>query len=137
VWKRGCAVVALLPALTHIAWWHTFVMRADTVYFLTEKVHFSNPLLDAVPGDYMFPLVLVVWEPTPPISPTTFKSLQLPRVASSDPGQLLRVRRCSACGKFRVLPRHQEEPVGRFTCGDVTDPEFASCASRVQVWLWG
>eukprot|EP00308_Calcidiscus_leptoporus_P022382 CAMPEP_0119367840 /NCGR_PEP_ID=MMETSP1334-20130426/14572_1 /TAXON_ID=127549 /ORGANISM="Calcidiscus leptoporus, Strain RCC1130" /LENGTH=343 /DNA_ID=CAMNT_0007384337 /DNA_START=113 /DNA_END=1141 /DNA_ORIENTATION=+ len=135
VWKQGCAVVALLPALTHSTWWHTFVMRAESVHFLTEKVHFLNPLLDAVPSDYMFPLVLVVWEPAPPIGIAVFKSLALPRAGVSDPGQLLRVRRCCVCSKFRVLPRHQAEPPGeRFTCGDLADPRFASCASRVQVW---
>jgi|UniRef100_A0A7S3B5H7 hypothetical protein len=115
-------------------------MRSETVHFLTEKVHFLNPLLDAVPSDYMFPLVLVVWEPAPPIGVAVFKSLSLPRAGVSDPGQLLRVRRCCACSKFRVLPRHQPEaepPGGKFTCVDVADPKFASCASRVQVWLWG
>ena len=45
VWQRGCAVVALLPALLHTDWWHEYVMRADELYYLRDKVCFANPFV--------------------------------------------------------------------------------------------
>ena len=45
VWQRGCTVVALLPALLHAGWWHSFVMRADALFYLeraTVRVHYNH-----------------------------------------------------------------------------------------------
>lgn len=137
VWQRGCAVVALLPALLHMGWWHEYVMRADAIYYLRRKVRFGNPFLDSVDGEYMYSFVLVVWEPTPAPTPPPWRPLELALDAPSDPAQLLRVRRCCRCGKYRVLPRHQVEVEGgdAFTCDALADARDARCEAPCRVWL--
>jgi len=135
VWVDGCAVVALLPALLHTDWWHDYVMRADRIFYLREKVKFTNPFMEEVASDYMFSFVLVVWEPQPCVVESPWQPLSLPRAGPSDPGQLLRVRRCGVCGKYRVLPRYQSEPGGPFVCAALGDPHFAACEAPRSVWL--
>jgi hypothetical protein len=110
-------------------------MRADHIRYLREKVKFTNPFMEEVASDYMFSFVLVVWEPQPCISGPAWQPLSLPRVESSDSGQLLRVRRCGVCGKYRVLPRHQREMPTPFVCASLADHQFASCAAPCSVWL--
>ena len=77
-------------------------MRADAVYYLRSKVRFSNPFFDEVGSDYFYSFVLAVWEPTPAPTTPTLQPLVLPRVEGSDRAQLLRIRRCIRCGKYRV-----------------------------------
>ena len=110
-------------------------MRANALYYLRDKVRFTNPFLDEVTADYMYSFVLVVWEPTAPAVTPVLQPLDLPRPEPSDPAQLLRVRRCSSCGKYRVLPRHQSEPSQPFFCVSLADPQFASCSAPCPVWL--
>ena len=98
VWQDGCAVVALLPALLHTSWWHDYVMRADAIYYLRDKVRFSNPFLDEVQSDYFYSFVLVRWEAVRASRPAAWKPLELPPLRSDDAAQKLRVRRCTACG---------------------------------------
>ena len=110
-------------------------MRADAIYYLRDKVRFTNPFLDEVPSDYMFSFVLVVWEMSPAAAPPAWQPLALPRAEASDPAQCLRVRRCCTCGKYRVLPRHQRvEPGSQFVCGALADARFASCEAPSIVW---
>ena len=110
-------------------------MRADAVYYLRNKVRFTNPFFEEVGSDYFYSFVLAVWEPTRASTAPTLQPLALPRVESSDPAQLLRVRRCARCGKYRVLPRHQTEPQAPFQCTVLADGRFASCAAPCPVWL--
>ena len=138
VWQSECAVVARLPALLHTAWWHDHVMRADAVYYLREKVRFTNPFLDEVRGDYFYSFVLVRWEAQPATTPAAMQPLEFCHEASDvepDAAQLLRIRRCCACGKYRVLPRYQPEPPQPFDCGALADTRFASCEAACPVWL--
>jgi hypothetical protein len=123
------------PRLLALIRWHHYVMRADALYYLRDKVRFTNPFLDEVVADYMFSFVLAVWEPTPSAVPPVMQPLDLPRPEASDPGQLLRVRRCHVCGKYRVLPRHQSGPSEPFECASLADPQFASCSAPCPVWL--
>ena len=111
-------------------------MRADAVYYLRSKVRFSNPFFDEVGSDYFYSFVLAVWEPTPAPTTPTLQPLVLPRVEGSDRAQLLRIRRCIRCGKYRVLPRYQaEQPEVPFECGALADSHVASCAALCPVWL--
>ena len=111
-------------------------MRANEIHYLRERVRFTNPFVDEVASDYIYSFVLAVWEPTPGCVQTPWRAFELPRVTATDTAQLLRVRRCSACGKYRVLPRHQAEPAAPFVCAALADPSLASCASPCPVWLW-
>jgi len=89
----------------------------------------TNHFLDEVVPDYMFSFVLVVWEAAPAEAILVMQPLDLTRPEASDPAHLLRVRRCSACGKYRMFPRYQSEPVGSFVCEQLADVHFASCAA--------
>jgi len=40
-WKRGCTVIALLPARTNTAWWHDWVMKGE-VRFIRGEVTFKG-----------------------------------------------------------------------------------------------
>lgn len=115
-------------------------MRADSLYYLREKLRFTNPFFDEVAGDYFYSFVLVCWEAEPAATAPTLQPLNLPRVresdaaasgdeSASDGAQLLRLRRCRACGKYRMLPRHQGEP-REFVCASLEDARFASCERR-------
>ena len=110
-------------------------MHADVIYYLRSKVRFGNPFLDSVDAEYMYSFVLVLWEPERAPAAPLWHPLELPRDAPSDPAQLLRVRRCSLCGKYRVLPRYQPEPSGVFTCGALADARVAACDAPCRVWL--
>ena len=110
-------------------------MHADVVYYLHSKVRFTNPFYEEVGSDYFYSFVLVVWEPTPASTPPTLQPLELPRVESSDPAQLLRIRRCVRCGKYCVLPRYQAEPDAPFQCTALADSRFASCTAPCPVWF--
>ena len=111
-------------------------MHADAIYYLRDKVRFSNPFMEETRADYFFSFVLVVWEPTRAASAPEWRPLELPRAEVRDAAQLLRVRRCAACGKYRVLPRHQQEVDGEtFRCMEVADERFASCEAPCPVWL--
>ena len=96
---------------------------------LRSKVRFGNPLIDAVEAEYMYSFVLVVWEPVRASVPPTWHPLALERAAPDDPAELLRARRCALCGKWRVLPRHQQEPEEEFTCEALANARSASCAA--------
>ena len=73
-------------------------MHADAIYYLRDKVRFSNPFMEETRADYFFSFVLVVWEPKRAASAPGWRPLELPRAEPRDPAQLLRVRRCAACG---------------------------------------
>lgn len=111
-------------------------MRASQIYYLREKVRFTNPFLNDVPADYYYSFVLVKWESLPAAEQRPWLPLDLPRVAANDPAQLLRVRRCTSCGKYRVLPRHQSEPCEPFVCSALHDQRIASCSAPCHVWMW-
>jgi hypothetical protein len=132
---RACRSYLPHQPLLVLIRWHHYVMRADALYYLRDKVRFTNPFLDEVTADYMYSFVLAVWEPTPSAVPPVMQPLDLPRPEALDPGQLLRVRRCHVCGKYRVLPRHQSGLSEPFECASLADPQFASCSAPCPVWL--
>jgi phage N-6-adenine-methyltransferase len=41
--RDGATVVMLLPVRTHEKWWHEFVLEAESIRFLTGKLHFPVP----------------------------------------------------------------------------------------------
>ena len=98
-------------------------------------MRFTNPFFDDVAADYFFSFVLAVWEPTPAKAAPVMQPLSLPRVDASDCAQQLRVRRCTLCGKYRVLPRHQPQPIAPFVCEMLADRRLASCDAPCPVWL--
>ena len=110
-------------------------MRADAVYYFRSKVRFTNPFFEEVSSDYFYSFVLAVWEPTLAPSTPTLQPLVLPRVEESDWAQLLRIRRCTCCGKYRILPRYQAEPEVPFECRALADSRVASCAAPYPVWI--
>lgn len=133
VWQQGCTVVALLPALVNQPWWHELVMHADSIRYVRSKLKFGNTFLD-VTGAYFYSYVVVEWKPTRAAEPPHWAPFE-PEPAGEH--ELLRVRRCAACGKYRLLPRHQvAEPVGPFVCSALADPTRASCGAPSLVWRW-
>lgn len=132
VWQDGCAVVALLPALLHTSWWHDYVMRADAIYYLRDKVRFSNPFLDEVQSDYFYSFVLVRWEAVRASRPAAWKPLELPPLRS----EAARAPVHCVWQVQSVAPRHQAEPVGMFQCAALADASFASCEAKCAVWLF-
>ena len=90
-------------------------MRADSLYYLREKLRFTNPFFDEVAGNYFYSFVLVCWEAKPAASAPTLQPLDLPRVrvavaaasgdeSASDGAQLLRLRRAYAAANGRRAP---------------------------------
>ena len=134
MWQDGCAVAALVPALVHQPWWHDLVMHADAIHYVRRKLAFTNPFLD-VNGTYFYSFVLVVWESTRATAPPRWVPLERP-TDSAEEREALRVRRCTGCGKYRLLPRHQSEPAVPFTCAALADETQASCAAPCPVWRW-
>jgi len=134
VWQQGCTVVALLPVLVNQPWWHEFVMRAHDIYYLRCKLKFANPIFDMTTGVYFYSYALVVWRETCATEPPRWHPLA--PVDDGESPELLRVRRCSACGKYRLLPRHQPEPADPFVCSVIADPARASCGAPHMVWRW-
>ena len=49
-------------------------MRAEAIYYLRDKVRFTNPFMEEITADYMYPFVLVHWG----LSPATGPSLVYP-----------------------------------------------------------
>ena len=138
--ERACWLVALLPLYSFKTWcvpaptrprllarsrppsashrFHAYVQHADEVHYLRDKVAFLNPFMGAQ-GEYQTPLIVVIWRPGPPpeVAPRWSASPASPS-PSPPAADLLRVRRCRACGKWRLLPRHQtiEPAAGAFEC---------------------
>jgi hypothetical protein len=90
----------------------------------------------SVYGTSFYSFVLVVWESTRASAPPDWQPIELCRAADGSDEEKLRVRRCSSCGKYRVLPRHQSEPPKPFTCSALADPSVNSCAAPYVVWKW-
>ena len=114
------------------------MQRAHEVHYLVDKVAFSNPYMDQL-GEYERPMLVAIWRPGPrPAEPPRWQSCgaQPPsRSAAPDPADRLRVRRCSACGAWRLLPRYSElAPTDSFKCSVLGE---ASCASPHAACSWG
>lgn len=41
--RKGCTVVALIPARTDTSWWHDYVLRANEIIFIRGRLKFRNP----------------------------------------------------------------------------------------------
>lgn len=39
---RGATVVCLIPSRTDTRWWHEYVMRADSIWFIQGRLKFGN-----------------------------------------------------------------------------------------------
>ena len=102
---------------------HTYVQHAHEVHYLRDKVAFLNPFMGKQ-GEYQTPLIVATWRAGAPseVPPRWSASLAAPSPSQS-PADLLRVRRCRACGKWRLLPRHQatEPAAGAFECRELWD----------------
>ena len=102
---------------------HTYVQHAHEVHYLRDKVAFLNPFMGKQ-GEYQAPLIVAIWRAGAPseVPPRWSASLAAPSPSQS-PADLLRVRRCRACGKWRLLPRHQatEPAAGAFECRELWD----------------
>ena len=110
---------------------HTYVQHAHEVHYLRDKVAFLNPFMGKQ-GEHQTPLIVAIWRAGAPseVPPRWSASLAAPSRSQSS-ADLLRVRRCRACGKWRLLPRHQatESAAGAFECCELWDERRASCAS--------
>ncbi len=53
--KRGCTVVALLPAKTDTRWFHSFVWQKAEIRFIKGRLSFNEK------GRAPFPSMIVVW----------------------------------------------------------------------------
>jgi hypothetical protein len=42
--------------------WHEYIVRADSLYYLREKLRVTNPFFDEVAGDHFYSFVLECWE---------------------------------------------------------------------------
>jgi len=136
--ERGCWLVALLPLYSFKTWFHTYVQHAHEVHYLRDKVAFLNPFMGKQ-GEYQTPLIVAIWRAGIPseVPPRWSASLAAPSPCQS-PADLLRVRRCRACGKWRLLPRHQatEPAAGAFECCELWDERRASCGAGHVVCSW-
>ena len=47
------------------------MVRADSLYYLREKLRVTNPFFDEVAGDYFYSFVLECWERRPRCSRST------------------------------------------------------------------
>jgi len=54
--EHSITVVALLPARTDTKWWHSFVMRAQQIWFIRGRVKFVGAKSSAP-----FPSCIVIW----------------------------------------------------------------------------
>ena len=112
-------------------------MGADEVHYLRDRLAFTNPFMHFVNSDYMYPFVLAVWRSAePPCTTPPWLPLSLERAPPSDAAQRLRLRRCTVCGKHRMLPRYQAEPAAPFICASLADPRYARCEAPCPVWQW-
>jgi len=51
--------------------WHEYMVRADSLSYLREKLRVTNPFFDEVAGDYFYSFVLECWERRPCCSRST------------------------------------------------------------------
>ena len=63
-------------------WWHDYIMHADEIFYLRDKVRFSNPFMDEVQADYFYSFVLVHGRPRAPKSAPSLRALELTRAPS-------------------------------------------------------
>lgn len=120
------------------------------MHYLRSAVSFGNPFMDTAPGDYVGSIFVAIWRPGPaPAQPPRWRESPAVRPARAVCGaggaepevELLRVRRCSACRKWRLLPRHQAEGAwagagGHFECSALADRRHASCSAPQLVFTW-
>jgi len=55
-WKRGCCVVALIPARTNTGWWHDCIQDIATVRFIRGEVAFKG-----FERGLWMPMCVVIW----------------------------------------------------------------------------
>ena len=111
---------------------HTYVQHAHEVHYLRDKVAFLNPFMGKQ-GEYQTPLIVAIWRAGSPSEvPPRWSASPAAPSPSQSAADLLRVRRCRACGKWRLLPRHQatEPAAGAFECSELWDERRASCGSQ-------
>ena len=140
--QTPCACTVCLHrvlTLRHFSFrFHTYVQHAHEVHYLRDKVAFLNPFMGKQ-GEHQTPLIVAIWRAGIPseVPPRWSASLAAPSPSQS-PADLLRVRRCRACGKWRLLPRHQatEPAAGAFECRELWDARRASCDAGHVVCSW-
>lgn len=57
--EENCMVVMLLKVSSDTAWWHDYVMQADEIQFIRQRVRFIGPGKNSPP----FPSAVVVFRP--------------------------------------------------------------------------
>ena len=127
------------------------MQRAHEVHYLRHKVSFTNPFMEGELGDYIGSLIVVIWRPGPIPSeaPRWQASEAQPKKQESlQSEQALHVRRCVACGKWRLLPRHQpdvwsaageQSPAAEtpaFRCASILDDRRNTCEGPQPVCTW-
>ena len=114
---------------------------AHEVHYLRDKISFGNLFMGAQ-GEYMSPMIVAIWRPGARAAvPPRWQASDARRPAHDAPraaADRLRVRRCDACGVWRLLPRHQvdEPPPGEFVCSTLLDGRRAACAAGHVVATW-
>ena len=142
--QRDCTLVALLPNLSYMLWFHRYVMSAHEVHYLRHKVTFSNPFMAGRLNESFSPQIVAIWRPgVPPVAPPFWVASDAVQPVGSPSREFLRVRRCCRCGKWRLLPRHQVElggtaaPAAPFECARLCDASRNSCEAPQPVCSWG
>ena len=137
--QRRCTLVALLPNLSYMSWFHRHVMCAHEVHYLCHKVTFANPFLSGKLNESFSPQIVAIWRPgLEPDAPARWEpSAAVPPAHNADVrGECLRIRCCVICSKWRLLPRHQSEPSELFECSLLLDVHRNSCSSPQAVCAW-
>ena len=136
--QRGCTLVALLPNLSHTAWYERYVDVAHEIHNISGPLVFPNPFLDlsAPRSSYLWrcrSYVLVVWRPGLAPSMPTIHRLALDALPAAHPATQLRMHACVRCKRLRTLPRYQQAMEGAFECSMSHDSKYNSCV--VPEWV--
>ena len=104
-------------------------MVADEIHYFRSRITFSNPFKCGTLSGYMHPMVLVVWRGQGRDTPPAWSAIDVEQGQEDE----LRVCQCVRCGKYRIIPRCQEDQNGLFECSQ-TMP--GACAEPYTVYSW-
>jgi len=70
--KNGATVVGLLRASIDTKWWHAYIMRAQEIRFIADRLWFK---LNGISQRANHPSVIVIWEPGLPCGEMRVRSI--------------------------------------------------------------
>ena len=137
--ERGCTLVALLPVLSHHAWFQTRVLGmggdrgCDQIHWISPLLRWNN-IFHRTPqtSPYIYPFILAVWYPGAPRAALVNHPLKLIAPARDHHSRSFHLRRCKLCQRVRVLPRYIDPgsvPLDEFSCSQSPDMRYNTCES--------